>query len=136
MGGAIFNPNTKNYYPHRQSFFTPYQNIEDFQAQLKAPIGMFIVCVSLTIVHTLFLLNALAFAALECATFDFDNAVESITQAVDHACDAILFAISAIIDPLWQIAALAARTITTAARIIETVLDDVFDTGARHSPGW
>ena len=118
-------PGGKITYANPESFFTPFHSMSDFGAQLKAPFAMFIVDVTVALAASLYLLKHLLLFVVELATLDLHNAEVSLKHAAETVCDTVYFSISAITDPLWQLAALATRTAATVVSGVESVVDAV-----------
>lgn len=111
------------------SFFQPFNSLSDVRTQLRSPIVAPIVDLTLAVQSCLHGCRNLLETAINIVFLDVRNIEKSVPEFFTNVLQAAYFAVSALTDTLWDLAALATRTLSTVVATAAAIAGAVADVG-------
>lgn len=111
------------------SFFQPFNSLADVRKQLRSPVVAPIVDLTLAVQSCLHACRNVLETAINIVFLDVGNIEKSVPEFFTNVFQAAYFAGSALTDTLWDLTALATRTLSTVVDVAAAIAGGIAEVG-------
>ncbi len=111
------------------SFFRPFNSLADVRTQLRSPVVAPIIDLTLAVQSCLHACRNVLETAINIIFLDVGNIEKSVPEFFTNVLQAAYFAGSALTDTLWDLTALATRTLSTVVDTAAAIAGAIADVG-------
>lgn len=111
------------------SFFRPFLSLDDVRTQLRSTVVAPIVDLTLAVQSCLHACRRALETAINIVFLDVGNINKSVPEFFTNVLQAVYFAGSALTDTLWDLTALATRSVSTVVSTAAAIAGAIADVG-------